>query len=461
MYNFVDAVHPDDYCVVCQRPARDPQQSTCECAKLYCKSCYDQTVAHVQLKRIAQGIQCPSCGQALNAFSDKRTAKRINEYKIKCTSTNCPWVDQLKLFDDHLAMCGYAIVPCANVGCKASITRDNALAHQTKECLLRQYACEHCGGVGIYQEMTGAHLIICPDYMIHCPNIGCKVKIKRKETDSHRSECQWEIINCQFLHIGCIFKCPRNKMADHRATSTDYHLELSVAQLMKQNEQQEEQKRQLTKQNEQQEEQKRQLTKQNEQQEEQKRQLKKQYEQQEEQRRQLTRQNEELVKQKTQFDAKQVELTRTIVTLEQEKPHSIKMTNFSRFKKDKAVWHSEGFYTHLHGYKLCLRVDANGNDDGEGKFVSVYLCLTVGEFDKSLPWAISCECTITLINQLKDDNHHSGTFAVTIQKLAGAREILRGYHQFISYDSLKQHALKQCSYLMDDTLHFKVQMKFI
>ena len=394
-YTFFDAVHHDDYCVICRRPAQDPQQTKCDCAKVYCKSCYDG------LKRNYNTALCPTCYQALDAFSDKKTARRIREYKIKCTSTNCPWVNELKLIDDHLTICGYVLVPCAN-GCRASITRDNAITHQTKECPLRQHTCEHCRARGTFVEMTGAHILKCPDYLIPCPNRGCGMKVKRKETDTHRSECPYEIIDCPYKMIGCAFKSMRSKIADHKATSTEYHLELSMAQIMKQKEQ-------------------------------------------------------------------QIELTKTIVTLEQEKPHWVTMTKFTRFKIDKKEWYSEGFYTHIHGYKLCLRVDANGNDEGAGKYVSAYLCLTEGEYDADLTWPMNCECTLTLLNQLKDDDHHIGTFTLTINEMHERRSAMlvgengrrRGYHRFIAHSLLDQRMLKQCQYLMDDTLRFKIQVKVI
>ena len=107
-YKFVDAVNRDDYCAVCQLPARDPQQTKCECAKLFCKSCYDQYY-DAQPRCNARGVpaaKCPTCGQTRGIFSEKRTAKRIKECKIKCPSTNCPWINQLNIVDDHLTTCG-------------------------------------------------------------------------------------------------------------------------------------------------------------------------------------------------------------------------------------------------------------------------------------------------------------------------------------------------------------------
>ena len=41
-------------------------------------------------------------------------------------------------------------------------------------------------------------------------------------------------------------------------------------------------------------------------------------------------------------------------------PVELTMTNFARDKMHSDHWYSPPFYTHPHGYKMCLRVDANG-----------------------------------------------------------------------------------------------------
>ena len=343
------------------------------------------------------------------------TGAHINkcpDYVIPCPNKGCKVKIKRKEINSHRSMeCLWEIINCCNAGCTLSTT----LTHQTKECLFRPYTCEHCKANGIFMEMTGPHINKCPDYLIPCPNSGCAMKIKRKETDSHRLvDCLWEIMDCPYLHIGCMFKCPKCKMVDHKATSSDYHLELSVKELMIQREQ-----------------------------------LKKQKEQHEEQKKQFMAQNEQLISQRDQFSKQQTELTKSIIALEYEKPHWITMVGFNRFKVNSTPWYSEGFYTHLHGYKLCLRVDANGHDEGVGKYVSIYLCLTEGDFDANLTWPMNCECTITLLNH---DDHHSGTFTLTIYGMHDPKMVMlegengrqRGYHRFIAHHLLDQHMFKHC-----------------
>ena len=60
---------------------------------------------------------------------------------------------------------------------------------------------------------------------------------------------------------------------------------------------------------------------------------------------------------------------------------------------------------------MCIKVYANGRGDGAGIHVSVYAYLVQGRNDDNLPWPFTGKVTITLLNQLADENHHSGTMS--------------------------------------------------
>ena len=77
------------------------------------------------------------------------------------------------------------------------------------------------------------------------------------------------------------------------------------------------------------------------------------------------------------------------------------MTNFDVRKKDDIEWYSPPFYTHHHGYKMCLLVYSNGrpNTEWHGTHVSVYICLKRGEFDDDLKWPFRGDIEVSLIDQ--------------------------------------------------------------
>ena len=56
-------------------------------------------------------------------------------------------------------------------------------------------------------------------------------------------------------------------------------------------------------------------------------------------------------------------------------PVILQMSDFSNKKRENIEWHSNSFYTHNYGYKMCLNVYANGHGDGDGTHVSVFMFL--------------------------------------------------------------------------------------
>ena len=77
-------------------------------------------------------------------------------------------------------------------------------------------------------------------------------------------------------------------------------------------------------------------------------------------------------------------------------PVDIVMDEFRQHKREDDDWYSPLFYSHLGGYKMCLNVCANGDGDGEGTHVSVFVCLMRGEFDDDLKWPFSGKITVQL-----------------------------------------------------------------
>ena len=90
-------------------------------------------------------------------------------------------------------------------------------------------------------------------------------------------------------------------------------------------------------------------------------------------------------------------------------------------------WFSPPFYTHPHGYKMCLSAwaynafdDDNDNDnEGEdntrcGSFLSVGVVMMLGEHDGKLKWPFRGDVTVQLLDQEKD-NHISKVISFTDQ----------------------------------------------
>ena len=89
------------------------------------------------------------------------------------------------------------------------------------------------------------------------------------------------------------------------------------------------------------------------------------------------------------------------------------LIEFKSKKENDIEWYSPPFYTHTHGYRMCIRVCANGKGGGEGTHISVYAYLMNGPFDDYLKWPFQGTVTIQLLNQLKNVNHHTKTIDFT------------------------------------------------
>ena len=149
-------------------------------------------------------------------------------------------------------------------------------------------------------------------------------------------------------------------------------------------------------------------------------------------------------------------------------PCMFRMSHFHQFKTGYMSWFSPGFYTHPFGYKMQLKMDANGSGTGRGSHLSVYLCITKGDYDDSLKWPLQYRCFITLLNQLEDKWHHTEIVAYMkdIDDELNSRMFDEpsincgwGRNQFIAHQKLDLQHGRHCQYLKDDTLYFLVEVE--
>ena len=152
------------------------------------------------------------------------------------------------------------------------------------------------------------------------------------------------------------------------------------------------------------------------------------------------------------------------VTYTGELPFDFTMTEFKSKKKNDVDWYSPPFYTHTHGYKMSVRVYANGYGDGKGTHLSVFTYLMQGPYDDDLMWPFQGVITIQL-NQLEDGNHHTHTInfteitdhtvinKVTSDERAGSAW---GTYTFLPHTQLDLNSKGNCQYLKDDQLKFRV-----
>ena len=133
------------------------------------------------------------------------------------------------------------------------------------------------------------------------------------------------------------------------------------------------------------------------------------------------------------------------------------------YASKEEVVYLPSFYTHSHGYRMCLEVHPNGGGDGKGTHVSAFTCLMKGPFDDHLKWPFRGEITIQIVNQDGDHDHvektihfnkktpNANTGRVTGNKERGGGW---GYSQFKAHTDLYKAAKTQ--YLKDNIFIVRV-----
>ena len=82
------------------------------------------------------------------------------------------------------------------------------------------------------------------------------------------------------------------------------------------------------------------------------------------------------------------------------------MSNFNYYKKSDEEWYSPSFLSHTNGYQMCVRIAANGEDEGQGTHLSLYIHLMAGKNDDMLSWPFRGEVKVQLINHRDDRDHY-------------------------------------------------------
>ena len=139
-----------------------------------------------------------------------------------------------------------------------------------------------------------------------------------------------------------------------------------------------------------------------------------------------------------------------------------KLSNFEQRKIFNSSANSPPFYASPGGYQMCIRVYANGCDDAKDTHVSVYAFLMLGENDHHLSWPFTGTVTIELLNQLEDNNHFSHNVRLPsdcANRVTDGEVARMGYgsSRYIPHSSLGYDATRNCQYLKDDCLCFRVK----
>ena len=460
-------------CPICLCVLKEPYLIDC-CGNSFCRTCIDPIKS--------SNKPCPLCNVPFTAtMPDKRLQRTLNELQVYCChkEDGCEWVGELGSLPHHLNLkpeegdrligCQLVAIQCAF--CLDDIRRKDIEEHEKDMCPERPYSCEYCEEYeSTHKDVTANHWPVCPSRPVPCPN-ECGISPKLEFLDVHiANECPLQVIDCAFKYAGCKERLPRKDMLDHVTQSLALHMSLQAT-----SHQQELKK--LTSRISELETQLGEATA--------KLEAKNQVLDQECKNRmaivgqELKQAHEQRLKghlgnlrgeiRRVQNDTmKQVNVVESKIAVVRNHvgiiPVTCTMPGFEEKKRLNNIWHGPPFYTHPCGYKMCLKVDANGCGGGKNTRVSVYLYAMQGEYDEFLKWPIRADITVQLMNQMGDYGHHAMIIPITdladetfrrvyiieVGESQGRSSHGWGFSTFISHSNLLP------KYLKDDCLKFCV-----
>ena len=482
-YNFVEPPQDRYLCKICHVPSRDPYLTEC-CGTILCKSCLDRAKQATTVS-----TACPSCRKENFAtMINKHLDREIRSLHIYCTNKEkgCEWQSELNDINNHLGNsdgCQFEEVKCSNE-CGKMIQRQYLTSHVETECPRRKVNCQYCHDTGEHQFIEGQHKEECPKLPLPCPN-KCEVgNVPLEDIETHLISCGYEMIQCEYYSVGCEVRMARKDQEKHYEEKMEGHLKMTQAKLAEfeiklstVKTEAEEKIAGLTR-----------VTRSLNQRlvaseqtldtvqaqlfaEFKEMQDKQQREMQHKQQEMQDKQQEKINKLETMLNAERTKqwlfrLHTMSITGDKICPVIVKVSGFEDKKMNKTKWHSDPFYTHDKGYRMCLRILINGVGNGEGTHVSVFLYLMKGQYDGNLKWPLVGSFEIELLNQKKDGGHHTTKPIKFSEGAPSARRVSSkqpdemaneglGRNEFISHEKIKKES-DDCQYLKNDCIFFRI-----
>ena len=295
-------------CPICWELVSDPVKTSCR--HVFCGECIE-------------GIQqCPLDRGLFTTTPDRFTDRRVHNLKVKCPNNGrgCRWQGNLGNVNVHTnADCDYQFVVCLNEGCNVEIESRHLLDHVQYECPERMYNCPFCTKEDTYLEVTTTHFTECEDMPLSCPSRCGRCGLVRRNMAHHLSEdCPNELVSCTYAISGCQQIVKRKDLQQH-LQDKDKHLDtvhssyLFLTFLVQ----------------------------------------------------------DSICGSRLNLPLSLCPWLQNTPTCYPRPPWVIKMEGFQEKKENDVAWFSDPVYSHFGGYKMCLKLYANGARDAADTHVSV------------------------------------------------------------------------------------------
>ena len=464
-YQFVSPPPDDVICPLCLDIVEEPHQFTC-CGHHICKKCGDK------LKQQATTPHCPMCrhneyGTVYDKYFERNV---LNKLTIWCTK-GCGQKVELGQLKNHLPQC-----PCVQEDCPYECGQQQQrqyIEEHKEKCPKRPFICGYCKYQSTYEVIVNEHYPVCDKYPIICPNECSGDEIERGMLQDHIDKCPYQVVECEFSHVGCQEKVCRCDLSQHLSDNGIHHSALSskmiyesLQKMMEEKDRQlHEKDRQLAKKDEVVIEKDRQLQEKEAQIAMKDGELKEVIQQLQEKDKQLQTRNKQLREKDKKLDelSKKLEGLECVVTNIHDRicvnivPLYVTMTEFKHKMDNKVHWFSPPYFTHVNGYKMCFEVR-------NGTSIDIYSHMMKGPYDDLLSWPFKGKVIVRLLNQCGDHHHYDYVFDYNYgdrgKRITGGElgDLLGGYVAHLRFDQLGHNAAINCQYLKDDCFKFIVMV---
>ena len=315
------------HCPICLLVLREPFQVTC-CGKSFCRRC---------IQRInAGGTPCPTCNEArFDSFQNKGLQQPLYGFRVFCSNkeSGCDWQGELGQLDQHLDVnpdkdkqfqgCVFTDVNC--LYCNNPLPKYKIEHHQTSQCAERPFTCSLCEEYeSTYADVITNHSPVCKCRPVECPNSCGTNNLQHQHLEEHVStQCPLTYVECEFSDAGCGAKVYRKDLPSHLGENMVTHMSLLARENRK---------------------------------------LKQQLREQEEY------QDRKL---KQQLEVQSQQISRLFLS---QVPPLVFTPSFSYLERSSSAWCSQPFYSHIGGYKLCVKLSLSYISWSGHKLQVQYVC---------------------------------------------------------------------------------------
>ena len=287
-----------------------------------------------------------STKETFTPICDEALKRRINALEVRCKLgiKGCTWTGPLSKLQGHLSSteCQYVETECP-YSCGKNIRRGLLEEHKANNCSKRPFICPYCNSMkSSYDDINTNHMPTCAARVIDCPENCGEINIALQSLKKHLDHCPNMVTDCEYAYAGCNVKMMRKISTTHNANSIEYHYRLL----------------------------------------------------------------------ETYWNTT-VNMIRSIQAEDQQMESlsafnicnnylEFKVEDYEQCTKSYDSWYSEPFYTHIRGYKLCIKFDAS-----QPTACRLNVQLIKGEFDSELEFPFYGEIVIQLVDESIEEKQQS------------------------------------------------------